>query len=301
MTEDNYHKPVLLLEVIELLHIESQGLFIDATVGAGGHSAEIVKAGGNVLGLDMDPTMLKFAEEKLLNTCPTPDFSRTKFKLITANFAKIAEIAKREAFYPVDGVLMDLGVSSIHFDDSQRGFSFKNPDAPLDMRLDPQHQGVTAADLVNSLDVNQLTNLFELGMTAFEGKKLARRIVNFRRETKINSVADILLAGQFHKNKNQKTNPATKAFMALRIAVNTELENLKEGLAQSFELLKPQGRLVIISFHSGEDRIVKTYFKDLSEKNLAKIITKDPVKTNQEEINDNPRSRSAILRVVEKI
>ena len=135
MNENKVHIPVLLKETIDLLHIKNQGLYIDATVGAAGHSIEIIKKGGRVFGLDTDPVMLAIAQENLLKSCPTPDESRTHFKLLNRNFAKLGDVARKENFYPVDGVLMDLGISSVHFDDMNRGFSFKNPDAPLDMRL----------------------------------------------------------------------------------------------------------------------------------------------------------------------
>ncbi len=300
MNEDSYHKPVLLKEVIQNLHIKNQGLYIDATTGAGGHSYHIIKHGGKVLGLDTDPKMLTIAQ-KVLETCPTVDESGPSFKLVNANFSKLMDVATENGFNPADGILMDLGISSVHFDDMERGFSFKNPDAPLDMRLDPQTQGVSAADFLNSLNINQLTDLFELGMTRWEAKKLAKNILDYRNTNpRIETVGDFLRAGRFYKLVG-KTHPATKAFMALRIAVNTELENLTQGLTQGFEILAKDGRFAVISFHSGEDRIVKTFFKDLIEKGLVKNLTKDAIKPDEEELRDNPRSRSAILRVIQKI
>ncbi|MEK7526606.1 MAG: 16S rRNA (cytosine(1402)-N(4))-methyltransferase RsmH [Patescibacteria group bacterium] len=294
------HIPVLLKKVIELLHIKNQGLYIDATLGAGGHSYEILTHGGNVLGLDIDPKMLEIAQKRL-ETCPTVDESRPTFKLINANFSTLLETAKKNNFYPTDGILLDLGISSVHFDDMDRGFSFKNPDAQLDMRLNPDKQGVKASDLVNSLHVDQLTDLFELGMTRWEATKLAKNIIDYRKTNQpIETVGDFLRAGRFYRFVG-KTHPATKAFMAIRIATNTELENLEQGLKQGFETLGKNGIFAIISFHSGEDRMVKTYFKELIEKGLAENLTKEAIKPETQELIDNPRSRSAILRVIRKI
>ena len=300
------HIPVLLKKVIELLHIENQGLYVDGTTGAGGHAYEILTHGGNVLGLDIDQKMLEIAQKRL-ETCPTVDESRPTFKLINANFSTLLETAKKNNFYPTDGILLDLGISSVHFDDMNRGFSFKNPDAQLDMRLDPDKQGVKASDLVNSLHVDQLTDLFELGMTRWEATKLAKNIIDYRKTNQpIETVGDFLRAGRFYsvaggQRPHRYLNPATKAFMAIRIATNTELENLEQGLKQGFETLGKNGIFAIISFHSGEDRMVKTYFKELIEKGLAENLTKEAIKPETQELIDNPRSRSAILRVIRKI
>ncbi|MBX4206160.1 16S rRNA (cytosine(1402)-N(4))-methyltransferase [Candidatus Microgenomates bacterium] len=158
MNEDK-HIPVLLEETLDSLHIKSLGLYIDATVGAGGHSAEILKRGGNVLGLDTDNSMLEIAREKLEKSCPTVDAkNRPSFKLIHANFRQIKDVATKEGFSPANGILFDLGVSSVHFDDMNRGFSFKNPDAELDMRLDRENLQLKASDLVNSLRLDKLRN-----------------------------------------------------------------------------------------------------------------------------------------------
>ncbi|HWA51947.1 MAG TPA: 16S rRNA (cytosine(1402)-N(4))-methyltransferase RsmH [Patescibacteria group bacterium] len=261
------HEPVLLKEVIEELHIKNQGKYIDATEGAGGYTKAIVDAGGEVLGIDADDSMLEIAKQNV---------DSEKAKLVNGNFRNIKEIATRYDFYPADGIVFDLGISNVHFADEKRGFSFKNPDAILDMRLNSETQGVMAKDLLNGLREDQLEELF--------GRSLALRIINFRKQKLFEKVGDLL--SLFPEKKfADKTHPATKAFLMLRIAVNSELENLKETLPQAIEILKPGGRLVVVSFNSSEDEIVKHYLQ-----------SKSFVLPSDEEIKRNPKSRSAILR-----
>ena len=279
------HEPVLVNEVIKYLHIESGKKYIDATVGAGGHSAEILKAGGEVLGLDQDKNMLEIAQKNLESlACPN-------FKLINTNFTKLTQIATENGFEKVSGILFDLGLSSLHYQWDDRGFSFNHPGAPLDMRLN-RDSGLTAADLLNSLRQDQLQQIFP--------KKLALKIVEFRKNKPFEKVVDFLEVCKVLPIKSSK-NPATVAFMTLRIAVNSEFENLKESLPQALGLLTRGGRLAVISFHSEEEAIVRDKFSEFERQNLAEILTKEGVKPGQEELLTNPRARSARLRVVEKL
>lgn len=269
------HKSVLLSEAVEALHVENGKKYIDATLGAGGHTLEILRRGGKVLGIEADPKMLAIATLRLGAT-----EWQARMKLVLGNFRDIASIAHSHGFGRVSGILFDLGISSYHLDEDQRGFSFKDPGAPLDMRINPETQGVTAADLLNSLDTTQLTKLFE-------SKGIARKVVEFRKVKNFSTVGDLLtLFGP----KRKRVHPATKAFMMLRIAVNSEYDSLSSALPQAVELLEKGGRLVVISFHSGEDRIVKKYF-----------VRSDLILPNEEEIARNPRARSARMRVLTKV
>lgn len=266
------HESVLLKEAVDALHVQKGRKYIDATLGAGGHTEEILRRGGQVLGIEADPKMLEIARKRVGKACPT---------LFLGNFRDIASIAHKHGFGKVSGVLFDLGISSVHLDSDDRGFSFRDPAAPLDMRLNPETQGVTAADLVNSLNVAQLAEMLE-------SKALARKVVELRKIKKFSTVGDLLTL--FENKKRGRIHPATQVFMNLRIAVNSEYENLKAALPQAFELLDEGGRLVVISFHSGEDRIVKNFFKRSSL-----------ILPSSQEVALNPRARSAKMRVLTKV
>lgn len=302
------HDPVLLEEVVEALrleplaHLNIQARFIDATVGTGGHSQEIVKRGAKLLGIDADRKMLEVAKRRLKQACP-PRLSRKagRFKLVQGNFAKIDEIAKRFGFEGVDGIFFDLGVSSLHFSDISRGFSFNYPNAPLDMRVDEKGQSVTASDLLNSLRKDQLRDLFSTVMAHAPAKKLADKIIAARVEKPIKTVGEFLEVIEWSLRRRGKLHPATLPFLALRIVVNSELENLKEALPKAFSLLASSGRLVVVSFHSGEDRLVKKFFRRAQMEEKAKLITKKPILPGESEVARNPNSRSAKMRVLEKI
>jgi len=268
------HEPVLLEEIIRYLHIKNQGKYIDATLGAGGYTKTILNAGGEVLGIDADESMLEIARQNIRST---------HAKLVNGNFKDIGKIAKENGFISVDGIVFDLGVSNIHFMDEKRGFSFRNPDANLDMRLDLKSQSLRASDLLNALREDQLKEMFR--------SNLAKKIVEFRKNKKFEKVGDFL--SLFPKKQKERLHPATKAFLQLRIAVNSELENLREALPQAYELLKPGGKLVVISFHSLEDEIVKNFLKSKGGKN-------EFIRPTEEEVKRNRKSRSAILRYVEK-
>ena len=291
---NNYHRSVLLSEAIDLLQIRSGEKYIDGTLGGGGHTGQILERGGRVLGIDADNDALEFVKENF--QFPISNFQLT---LAKGNFKDIDQIAKEKGFTDVAGVILDLGVSSHQFDEGSRGFSFQK-EAPLDMRMD-QALSVKAADLVNILTKGELYELFtKLGEERF-ARPIVDSIISARRKERIETtkkLADIVTHAVPKGQKN--IHPATRVFQALRIAVNDELNNLREVLPKSVELLAKEGRLAVISFHSLEDRIVKHAFKDFAEKGLGKIITKKPVIPGDAEIGQNSRARSAKLRVFEK-
>jgi len=221
------------------------------------------------------------------------------WRLVKGNFKDLARIARENDFVPVDGVLLDLGVSFYQLKTPERGFSF-NLEGPLDMRMDPDLK-VNAADLINGLNKGELEELFwKLGEER-SARRLAEAIVEDRRLKPISTCQQLVEIILKVKPRRGKIHPATQVFQALRMVVNDELNNLKEALPGALEILKTGGRLAVISFHSGEDRIVKYFFKEKAEEGKLKIITKKPIKPNWEEIKENPRSRSAKLRIGEKI
>lgn len=290
-----YHKPALLQEVLEYLKPESGGLYIDATVGGGGHAEAILKTGAQVLAIDRDPEAIEFVKRNL-------DSDNLKnLTLVNGNFAKINQIAKSEGFKSVDGILLDLGVSSHQLDEAQRGFSI-NFDGPLDMRMDKIVQ-IKAEDIVNNFDERRLYEIFKTYGEERYSRSIANAIVSARRlagpisttRQLAQIVSDVVTRSV---RKKGHIHPATKVFMALRIVVNSETLNLNECLPQTVSLLKNGGRLVVISFHSLEDGIVKRFFK--SSPNL-KVLTERPIGPTALETETNPRARSAKLRVAEKI
>jgi len=290
-----FHKPVLLKEAIEFLNVRAGEKYIDATVGGGGHSAAILKAQGEVLGIDCDPEAIKSAREYLSSACPN-----TSWQLARGNFKDLKDIAIAYGFTPVAGILFDLGVSSYQLETAERGFSF-NLEGPLDMRMDPALK-VTAADLVNGLTQTELGELFfKFGEERY-ARRIARAICRERQLkpiTTCDELARIILRVR-RRGRFDRTHPATRCFQALRIAVNDELNNLKAALPQALKMLKPAGRLVVISFHSLEDRIVKNFLKLAAGEGKLEILTKKPIRPTAEEIKTNPRSRSAKLRAGEK-
>lgn len=282
------HKSVLLNEAVDALHIENSARYIDATLGAGGHTIEILKRGGRVLGIEADKKMIEVAKEKIEEACPAPKYEfGSQYILVNDNFRNIASVAKENGFMGVSGILFDLGISSIHLDSDDRGFSFKDEAAPLDMRLSTDIQMVKASDLVNSLSEKHLMDLFLEGMEYADARRLASRVIRNRAEKSISTVGDFLdITG---REKRGKIHPATKAFMALRIAVNTEMDSLKTALPEAYSLLSIGGVMAVISFHSGEDKVVKDLYRD------SELIL-----PTEEEINENPRARSAKMRIIIK-
>lgn len=307
-TKEVLHEPVLFNEVIKALKVRELALskrkpnFIDATLGLGGHTRGIVLLGGNVLGIDLDKKMLKLARRFLAEACPIPDTGiRGSYTLVHGNFREIDELAAKKGFDKVDGILFDLGISLTQIKSLDRGFSFQDPEAPLDMRIDPQSQAIKASDLLNSLREDQLFELFNKVLRAKEAKNLSREIVEARRGKEIEKVGQFLqVIGEFSKSKKD-LHQATLPFLALRMAVNSELANLQEALPKALALIRASGRLVVITYHSGEDLIVKRFFKEKVKENKAKILTKKPIVPAKSEIARNPRSRSAKMRILEKI
>ncbi len=298
-----FHTPVLLKEVLEYLKVKKGEKYIDATVGGGGHAEAILKLGGEILGIDCDPEAIKAAREHLSQACPSARVSSgdlggqcASWRLAQGNFSQLGGMAKRQGFDPVAGILFDLGVSSHQLENLERGFSFQS-DAPLDMRMDPS-LSVTAADLINGLNKGELNELFSQLAQEKHSRRLADALVSARRVKPVRTGRELADLAIKTLGRKGKLHPATRIFQALRIAVNDELNNLKKALPQAVELLKPEGRLVVISFHSGEDRIAKQFFK--GEEKL-RVLTKKPVRPTEEEIKVNPRSRSAKLRAGEKI
>jgi len=293
------HEPVLVNEVIEFLHISSHERYIDATVGAGGHSIEIVKRNGKLLGLDTDTTMLEIAQKRLEEACPPSDSVGWRFKLIHSNFRHIKKVATENQFIPVSGILFDLGVSNFHFLSDTRGFSFKFPEALLDMRLDESTQALKASDLLNTLRPDQLTEIFQQTMDYSSSRKTTNLVISRREIKPFVTVGDFLQIAS--TGKVGKVHPATKAFLALRMAVNSEMENIEEGILGAVDLLDTKGRVCVITFHSLEDRKVKQVFEKLSSEKNLQIVTKKPIEPSEIEISRNPKARSAKLRVIEKI
>lgn len=291
-----YHIPVMLKETLEFLQVKKDHWYVDCNLGGGGHTTGILESGGNVLGIDLDPDAISEVSSNLKKYIDSGNL-----KLAQTNFLNIKDAVSQNKIPGVAGILFDLGVSTHQLDIAERGFSF-NADAPLDMRMD-QTKGASAKDLINGLYEKELAELFlKLGEENFS-KPIARAIVKYRENKLIestNELANIILSVR-RRSPSDRTHPATRIFQALRIAVNDELNSLKEVLPHAFEVLNPGGRIVVISFHSLEDRIVKNYFRELEEKKTGKILTDKPVETSGEEADLNPRSRSAKLRAIEKI
>ncbi len=285
------HKPVMVEEVIRLMDVKPGGLYLDCTLGGGGHSLAILKYSspdGYLVGIDRDPMAINIAEEILSEY-------RGRYTLISGNFVNLRELISKAGFDKFDGILFDLGVSSIQLDDPERGFSFAK-EGPLDMRMD-QNIPLTAHQVVNTFPQDRLEYIFrEFGEEPF-AHKIARAIVEYRKGKEISSTKELTDIISSVIRKRGKIHPATRVFMALRIYINNELENLENALSQAISLLRPKGRLCVISYHSLEDRIVKKFFKESGEK----IITSSVIKPRREEILDNRRARSAKLRGLEKI
>ncbi len=289
MGENLYHKSVLLQETIDGLEIQKGKKYIDCTLGAGGHTREIVTRGGIVLGIDQDTDALEEAKRNL---------SGLPVTVVYGNFAHLFILARENGFEKVSGVLFDVGVSSHQLDSAERGFSFMQ-DSPLDMRMDKSLQ-VSAADLINGLTKGELVELFiKYGEEKF-ANRIAQNIVKQREKAPIvttKELADIIYRSYPVKGK---IHPATRVFQALRIAVNDELHSLSDALPQALELLESKGRIAVIAFHSLEDRIVKNVFKDFADKGFGTIITDKPIEPGIAEQEENRRSRSAKLRIFEK-
>jgi len=287
----NYHTSVLLEEAVAFLSVKPDGLYIDCTLGGGGHTQRILDSGGRVLAIDADAQAIDHAKPLLSQY--------QNLTLVRANFAHLGNIARSNHFEQVDGILYDLGVSSHQLDTGDRGFSF-DQDAPLDMRMD-QTLSVTAADLVAALGSKELKQLLTRYGDEPAAGKIAEAIVRDRKTTPIRTTGQLAHLIEHTVKHHGHLHPATKVFQALRIAVNDELHALEDSLVQALDLLKPAGRLVVISFHSGEDRLVKQFFRELEAQHKVNLLTKKPEKPSPRELATNPRSRSARLRAVQKL
>jgi 16S rRNA (cytosine1402-N4)-methyltransferase len=288
------HVPVLLKEAIDFLNVPRGGTYIDATVGLGGHSYEIARrlgAPGHLIGLDKDPAALERARVKLTGE----DFPK-----VTLLHCSFAEVGKRFGRNFADGLLADIGVSSLQLDDAARGFSFQ-ADGPLDMRMDPRSER-TAEQVVNHLDERELADvIYEFGEER-RSRRIARAIVRSRPIRSTAHLADVISAAARPMNSEQRRiHPATRTFQGLRIFVNRELDDLRVLLAAAPQVLKPGGHVVVISFHSLEDRIVKDAFREGAKQGYFDLLTKKPVTATKEESDRNPRARSAKLRAAEKV
>jgi len=301
------HTPVLLKESISFLNCSPGKIIMDCTLGGGGHSKEIIKSllpDGRLICIDRDRDAIESFR----------DFARDfpfNISLMKSDFSDMDKVLESSGIKEVDGILFDLGVSLYQLKDEKRGFSLQS-DSPLDMRMD-RDMTETAADIVNSLSEKELAHIIYHYGDEVKSRKIAREIVSQRKISKILTTGQLSdIVSRVISGRSGKIHPATRTFMALRIFLNKELESLKEGLNKSFGFLKSGGRLVVISFHSLEDRIVKNFFRDSSRgticdftlkesKPLVKLINKKPVYPSVEEKLFNPRCRSARLRVVEKI
>ncbi|MEG2192854.1 MAG: 16S rRNA (cytosine(1402)-N(4))-methyltransferase RsmH [Oscillospiraceae bacterium] len=303
------HIPIMLSQCIEGLAIKPEGIYVDGTCGGAGHSKEIAKrlSGGMLYGLDQDPDAVAVATQRLQGL---------PAKVIHTNFRQARYALSQEGVEKIDGVLLDLGVSSFQLDNAQRGFSY-SADAFLDMRM--SKEGKTAADLVNELPLQELTDILrKYGEEKF-AYGIAKKIVAYRENEKITTtkqLSEIVNSAYPAAQRRKSKNPSRQTFQALRIAVNDELGALEEALSELFDMLNPGGRMCIMTFHSLEDRIVKQYFKTLAIKCTcpkelpvcvcggiakAELITRKPIEADEAEQSENRRSRSAKLRIIEKI
>ncbi len=289
---NDFHTSVLLQEVLAFLDIKPSQKYLDATLGGGGHTREILKLGGKVLGIDQDPEALDFVRES---------FTDSNLTLVQGSFEHLFDIATQNGFDGCDGILFDLGVSSHQLESGGRGFSFRK-DSPLDMRMNPD-LGVRAQDLIAALTQKELEELFTKYGEESWAKKIARNIVEHRLHTPIETTTQLaqLIEQTVGFNPKSHIHPATRVFQALRIAVNDEINSLKAALPQALEILKNEGTIVVISFHSLEDRVVKNFFKEEENIGRVQILTEKPLEPSEEEIQRNPRSRSAKLRAARKL
>lgn len=302
--EMTYHVPVLLKESVDGLNIGSEGIFVDVTFGGGGHSREILSrldVNGHLYSFDQDADAEKNAD----------GFDEERFTFVRSNFRFLKNFLKYHGVEQIDGLLADLGVSSHHFDDSERGFSFRF-EGKLDMRMN-QRAGQTAADVVNTYDEKQLADVLYLYGELKQSRKIASAIVKARQTKKVETIGDFLdIVKPFFSNEREKKELA-KVFQALRIEVNHEMDALRDMLKGATEMLKPGGRLVVITYHSLEDRIVKNVMKTGNAEGEEdkdffgrvntpyRLVNRQVIVPSDEEMTRNPRSRSAKLRIAEKI
>ena len=287
------HTPVLLDEVLEWLRVKPDGKYIDGTLGAGGHAEPIAAqlTSGVLIGLDRDARALALAAERLKSFGP-------KVKLVESPFSKIAEVVRELGIPGVDGVLADLGVSSMQLDEAARGFSFREA-GPLDMRMSAAEE-LTADEIVNRWPEKEIADLLYREAEEHDSRRIARAIVRARPIRDTAHLATIV-AGARKQWGRQRLHPATKTFLALRIAVNRELEALGQFLSRTPATMNSGGRLVVLSYHSGEDRLVKQAFQEGERQGTLRVLTRHVIQPKDGEISANPRSRSAKLRCAERV
>lgn len=294
------HKSVLLKESIEGLNLQKGDIFLDGTLGGGGHSEEVCKRMGKdmkVIGLDLDADAITRATERISKI-------DCDFTTVQSSFRNLDKALDDLGIGKVNKILLDIGLSSNQFEDSGRGFSFKK-DEPLLMtfKKEVSEEDITAREIVNNWDEENITEIIKSYGEERYARKIAKKIVESRQmkpiETTFELVEIVKKATPLYYHKG-RIHPATRTFQALRITVNDELRALQEGLEKGFEKLDSMGRMAVISFHSLEDRIVKNYFRDWAKEEKAELLTKKPIIPTEEEINENPRSRSAKLRIILK-
>ena len=296
ITDMPLHKPVMVEEVLDYLHPQPGHIILDCTVGGGGHASRIldkIKPDGFLIGIDKDMEILQTAKQSLSKTTG-------KFKLYHADYSDIDEVLRQAKVDKVNGVLLDLGVSSLQFDQEDRGFSFAK-EAPLDMRMD-RSRGITAQNLIQRLSETELAELLWKYGEERWSRRIARAVLKEEERVGITSTRQLAaIVERVVPRGKSKIHPATRVFQALRIEVNKELENLEIFLDKIYHYLAVGARIVIISFHSLEDRIVKNKFIEMVKQNVFRILTKKPITPCEAEIRENIRSRSAKLRAAERI
>lgn len=288
------HIPVLLEEAVEGLNVTNGKHFIDATLGGGGHTGLILQKGGIVLGIDQDIDAVEFVKQT-----QELRIKNDELRVVKGNFEDIKKIATENGFEKIDGILFDFGVSSYQLDNSGRGFSIRR-DEELDMRMDTEAT-LSALDVVNSYPKDKLIDIFYTYGEEHNAKKIAEAIIERRRKTEIRTTKELKEICEKISHKDEKIHPATKIFQAIRIEVNNEIGVIKKGVNDAVELLAPHGRLVAISFHSLEDRVIKQMFEALKRQGVGIVITKKPLVADDIEVTGNKRARSAKMRIFEKL
>ncbi len=302
MSKSGLHQPVMLEEAIDYLQVQPEQWYLDTTFGRGGHTQLLLQKQAKVLAYDFDQAAIEYGQKHFAQA-----IAQNNLLLIRTNFTQLKPVVEQlqqaKQIGQIQGVLFDFGTTQDQLKSAYRGFSFDQPAAKLDMRMD-QRLGVTAADLLHALSVKQLTQLFKEFGGEVQAKKIAQAIKRFQEKNdqgKISQVGQLLkIIEKVKKKRRSHLHPATKVFQALRIAVNSELDNIKQALPAALAVLAHGGRLVTISFHQGEDALAKHLFKEWEQAKQGQIITTKPITPNQTEINKNPAARSAKLRAFQK-
>ena len=289
-----FHTPALLKESVNGLNVRPDGKYIDATIGGTGHAVEIINRGGKVLGIDQDQDSIEYVKKNQESRIKNQELT-----LVRGNFSNIAKIARGRDYERADGILFDLGVSSYQIDRSGRGFSFLR-DEPLDMRMS-REIAITAKEIVNKGTKDELYNIFSKFGEEKNARAISDGIVSARQIKPIETSRELAEIVARTVRTREKIHPATRVFQALRIVVNSEIDNLKMGVEGAFEILAPNARLAVISFHSLEDRAVKLFFARLVQDRRARLVNKKPIIASEEEMRINRRARSAKLRIIERI